>query len=205
MGGGRAFLGMTGHKRRLNPFSRLLSTRKGRFLLRAHEPDEDAQLERYGSEGSNTTPLTAVSPYVVEVPLTEAPEIRRSRRSDLRNGPKEQNPTYGPLAQFSIRPYFVHDTQQASRCAPNAPLSYPPSLTKDSLSCFWNLRGCDSVRQVVPLLWKDSQEILAATAARLTPKDPCPARILAGRVRSLPDLNVALLEVVGSREGQPGG
>ena len=41
---------------------------------------------------------------------------------------------------------------------------------------------------------------MAATAARLTPKDPCPDRILAGRVRSLPDLNVALLEVVSSRE-----
>jgi hypothetical protein len=68
------------------------------------------------------------------------------------------------------------------------------------LSCFWNLHGCDSVRQVVPLLWKDRQEILAATVARLTPKDPCPNRILAGRIRSLPDLNVALLEVVSSRE-----
>jgi hypothetical protein len=77
------------------------------------------------------------------------------------------------------------------------------------LSCFWNLRGCSSARQVVPLLWKDRQEILAATAARLTPGDPCPDRILAGRVRSLPDLNVALLEVVRSRhveinmEGDP--
>lgn len=68
------------------------------------------------------------------------------------------------------------------------------------LSCFWSLRGCDSVRQVVPLLWKDREAVMAATAARLSPKDPCPDRVLAGRVRSLPDLNVALLEVVSSRE-----
>jgi hypothetical protein len=67
------------------------------------------------------------------------------------------------------------------------------------LSCYWNLRGCESVRQVVPLLWKDRQEVVAATGARLASKDSCPDRILAARVRTLPHLNVALLEVVRTR------
>jgi hypothetical protein len=81
----------------------------------------------------------------------------------------------------------------------DAPREKVSHAVQVDLSCFWNLCGCDSVRQVVPLLWKDRQEISAATTARLTPINPCPDRILAGRVRSLPDLNVALLEVVSSR------
>jgi hypothetical protein len=68
------------------------------------------------------------------------------------------------------------------------------------LSCFWDLRGCNSVRQVVPLLWKDRQELLPATVARISSNDPCPDRVLAGRVRTLPDLNIALLKVVRARE-----
>ncbi len=67
------------------------------------------------------------------------------------------------------------------------------------LHCFWGLRGCDSVRQVVPLLWEDRKEIEARTNARLRSADPCPDLVLGGRVRYLPDLNVALLEVVASR------
>ncbi len=67
------------------------------------------------------------------------------------------------------------------------------------LRCYWGLRGCDSVRQVAPLLWKDRQAIEHATAARLRSAYPCPDWILAGRVRYLPDLNVALLQVVRSR------
>jgi len=67
------------------------------------------------------------------------------------------------------------------------------------LHCFWGLRGCDSVRQVVPLLWKDRQAIEGRILARLQSPDPCPDRILAGRVGYILDLNVALLEVVNSR------
>ncbi len=67
------------------------------------------------------------------------------------------------------------------------------------LHCFWGLRGCDSVRQVVPLLWKDRQTIEETTSARLRSADPCPGKVLAGRVRDLLDVNVALLEVVNSR------
>jgi hypothetical protein len=67
------------------------------------------------------------------------------------------------------------------------------------LHCSWGLRGCDSVRQVVPLLWKDRQTIEETTSARLRSADPCPDQVLAGRVRYLLDVNVALLEVVNSR------
>jgi hypothetical protein len=52
---------------------------------------------------------------------------------------------------------------------------------------------------VVPLLWQDRKRIEEVAEARLTSGDPCPDRILAGRVRTLPDLNVALLEVVKSK------
>ncbi|MGA3259573.1 MAG: hypothetical protein ABSE35_11900 [Bryobacteraceae bacterium] len=82
---------------------------------------------------------------------------------------------------------------------PDAPREKVSHVYQVDLSCFWSLRGCNSVRQVVPLLWKDRQEILTATAVRLTSNDPCPDRVLAGRVRTLPDLNIALLEVVHAR------
>jgi hypothetical protein len=103
---------------------------------------------------------------------------------------------------------FGYVAGESSRADNYIRVTYTPDASRKEvshafqvdLSCFWSLRGCDSVRQVVPLLWKDREETMAATAARLTPKDPCPDRILAGRVRSLPDLNVALLEVVSSRE-----
>jgi len=88
------------------------------------------------------------------------------------------------------------DTSIGVAYTPDAPREKISHIYQVDLSCFWNFRGCTSVRQVVPLLWKDRQEILEATAARFTPNDPCPDRVLAGRVRSLPDLNIALLEVV---------
>jgi|SRR5579884_389269 len=81
----------------------------------------------------------------------------------------------------------------------------PPRLVARAfqvdLGCYWGLRGCDSVRQVVPFLWNDEQAIVVRTTARLTgaAPDPCPDSILAGRVRTLPDLNVVLLEVVSSQ------
>jgi len=68
------------------------------------------------------------------------------------------------------------------------------------LSCFWGIRGYYSVRQVVPLLWKDRQDRFQVTETRLSSRNPCPDQILASRVRYLLDLNVALLEVVRTRE-----
>lgn len=64
------------------------------------------------------------------------------------------------------------------------------------LSCYWTLWGCDSVRQVVPLLWEKRRAIEAAAKARLASADPCPEGVFAGRVRTLP--NLIVLRVVRS-------
>jgi hypothetical protein len=82
---------------------------------------------------------------------------------------------------------------------PLAPRELAPHAFQVDLTCFWGIRGCNSVRQVVPLLWQDRKRIEEVAEARLTSGDPCPDRILTGRVRTLPDLNVALLEVVKSK------
>ena len=117
------------------------------------------------------------------------------------SSPDDESPAYrfGALAGGGS---FIAGADSSIGVAytPDAPREKVLQAFQVDLSCFWSLRGCDSVRQVVPLLWKDRQEILDATAARLTLENPCPDGILAGRVRSLPDLNVALLEVVSSRE-----
>jgi hypothetical protein len=80
----------------------------------------------------------------------------------------------------------------------------PPELISHvfavNLSCFWGLRGCHHPKQVSPLLWRDRENIEAAAIARLkTSKEPCPDRILPGRVRYLPDVEVVLLEVTKMR------
>src|ERR1700761_283627 len=52
------------------------------------------------------------------------------------------------------------------------------------------MRGCDSVQQVAPQLWKDRNTIEEAAAARLRSRNPCPDEMLAERVRTLLDLKV---------------
>jgi hypothetical protein len=112
----------------------------------------------------------------------------------------DQSPEYrfGSVAgQFSV--LAGADSSIGVAYTSDAPRELISHAFQVDLRCFWNIRGCDSVRQVAPLLWTDRQAIVAATAARLFSKDPCPDRILVGRVRYLPDLNVALVEVVSSR------
>jgi hypothetical protein len=46
------------------------------------------------------------------------------------------------------------------------------------------------------MLCQDKKSIEGATRARLHSSEPCPDRVLAGRVRYLPDVDVLLLEVV---------
>ncbi|MGP0074812.1 MAG: hypothetical protein ACLPWF_23110 [Bryobacteraceae bacterium] len=99
--------------------------------------------------------------------------------------------------QFSWLP--GRDSSIGVAYTPDAPRDLVSHAYQLDLSCFWGFRGCDSVRQVVPLLWKDRAAIEEATAARLRSDNPCPDQMLAGRVRTLLDLNVALLEVVKSR------
>lgn len=112
----------------------------------------------------------------------------------------DESPDYrfGPSAgEFSMLP--EPDSKIGVAFTSDAPRDLISHAFQVDLSCFWSVRGCDSVRQVTPLLWKDQQAIAESTMARLTSINPCPDRILAGRVRTLTDLNVALLEVVNSR------
>jgi len=62
------------------------------------------------------------------------------------------------------------------------------------LSCFWGLLGCRHVKQIAPQLWLDRNRIEASTLARLQSEKPCPDRILAGRMRYLPDTVVVILK-----------
>ena len=112
----------------------------------------------------------------------------------------DENPDFrfGPVAgQFSW--FAGSDSAIAVAYTTNAPREQISHAFWVDLRCFWGIRGCDSVRQVVPQLWADRLRIADSAAARLRSGNPCPDRILAGRARTLPDLNVALLEVVDSR------
>jgi len=82
---------------------------------------------------------------------------------------------------------------------PAAPRDMVAHVFQADLSCFWGITGCDSVRQVVPLLWQDREQLVDKTNTRFASTNPCPDEILAGRIRTLPDVSVALLEVVRSR------
>jgi hypothetical protein len=87
------------------------------------------------------------------------------------------------------------DTSIALAYTADAPRAVVSDAFDVDLSCFWGIRGCASARQVTPLLWKDRQAVIGAAAARLGSQNPCPDRILAGRVRRLLDVVVELREV----------
>ena len=92
------------------------------------------------------------------------------------------------------------ETSFGVRYLPDAPREMVSHAFELDLSCYWNMRGCTSAADVAPLLWRDTHAIEAQTFSRLHDlADPCPGRILAGRVCYLPDLNIELLEVTGSR------
>src|SRR6185437_9619380 len=80
--------------------------------------------------------------------------------------------------------------------APDAPAEMIQQVFDLDLSCFWSLRGCVSPQQIAPQLWRAGTAIKTAAMFRLTDsRDPCPDRVLASRVRYLPDIEVLLLEV----------
>jgi hypothetical protein len=82
----------------------------------------------------------------------------------------------------------------------DAPPELISHLYRVDLSCAWGLHGCLSARDMAPLLWQDEERIKAATRERLISSERCPDRILAGRVRYLPDVDILLLEVVDSQQ-----
>ncbi len=79
---------------------------------------------------------------------------------------------------------------------PAAPQELVEQLYHPDLQCFWGLRGCDSPAQLVPRIWERHLEVQKAALTRIQSKDPCPDTMLAGRVRTISGINVALLEVV---------
>jgi len=81
----------------------------------------------------------------------------------------------------------------------DAPADLTSRAFNADLSCFWGLFGCRSAGQIAPRALQDKQAIDAAVVARLKSTEPCPDRILAGRVRYLPDLDLLLLEMTNSR------
>jgi hypothetical protein len=91
--------------------------------------------------------------------------------------------------EHSLRVSYTHDA--------------PPELKADTfkieLACFWSLRGCGTPRQVAPLLSEDAERIKQDALTRLKSIDPCPARIVAGRLRYLTDVSVSLIESEGLR------
>jgi hypothetical protein len=113
---------------------------------------------------------------------------------------EDENPAFrfGPFSgQFSF--FSARDSSIGVAYTPDASRELVSHVFRLDLSCFWGLRGCDSVQQVVPLLWRDRIEIEDAAAARLFSKGPCPDRILSGRVRTLLDIDIAVLELEDSR------
>jgi hypothetical protein len=113
---------------------------------------------------------------------------------------EEENPSFrfGPVSgQFSW--LSAHDGSIGVAYTQDAPRDLVSHVFQLDLTCFWGLRGCDSVQQVVPELWKDRKAIEDAADARLRSKDPCPDRILSGRMRTLLDTDVAVLEVEDSK------
>jgi hypothetical protein len=73
-----------------------------------------------------------------------------------------------------------------------------------NLSCFWSFRGCRTARDIAPLLWQYENEIQEKAFSRLGSDGPCPNRILAERVRYLPNLDVLLLDIVRVPTQTPG-
>lgn len=78
----------------------------------------------------------------------------------------------------------------------DAPLDQTSRALDINLSCFWSFRKCRTARDIAPLLWQYKNEIQEKAFSRLGSDEPCPDRILAERVRYLPDLDVLLLDIV---------
>ncbi len=80
----------------------------------------------------------------------------------------------------------------------------PRETVKDAfqinLNCFWSLRGCLSSQQIAPRLWQASEATERTVISRLQSAEPCPARIVSGRIRYLPDAGVTLAKSKGFKQ-----
>ncbi|MGB7231172.1 MAG: hypothetical protein WBD19_05830, partial [Candidatus Acidiferrum sp.] len=115
---------------------------------------------------------------------------------------EDQSPNYR-IKETARHPYGGETIESSLE------ISYSSDATRDEkehafqadLSCFWSYRSCRNGREILPLVWQDRNSINAAALARLKSANPCPNGVLEGRVRSLPDLDVSLVEVFNSRSG----
>jgi hypothetical protein len=89
------------------------------------------------------------------------------------------------------------DQHLSASYTPDATPSMTSHAFKVNLDCFWSVTGCRHAKQIAPLLWQDKLAVEAATLVRLRSNQPCPDRILAGRVKYLLDMNLLLLESTG--------
>lgn len=89
------------------------------------------------------------------------------------------------------------DNHLAVLFTPDASQALTSHVFKVDLNCFWSLVACRDARQIAPLLWQDKNAIAAETLARLKSNNPCPDRILVGRTKYFPDINVVLLGSTG--------
>jgi hypothetical protein len=108
----------------------------------------------------------------------------------------DESPQFRVWTGSSIEPGGPDENSMQVKWTTDAPPELVSHLYQIDLSCAWSLHGCISARDMAPLLWHDAERIKAATRARLISLDRCPDRVLAGRVRTLPDMDILLLEAV---------
>ena len=105
--------------------------------------------------------------------------------------------------QFQVWSYMdpiASDETTHIRWSSDAPSNLVADAFRIDLSCFWGLHGCSSAHQMAPQVWQDEKIIQTATLNRLHSRNPCPDRVLEGRVKYLLDVDVLLLEVESSHE-----
>lgn len=102
----------------------------------------------------------------------------------------DENPAF-LSSEFEGRFSFLYN--------PDAPAALRSDLFHVDLSCFWGLFRCEDARQIAPALVRDKEGVEAATLARLKSADPCPDRIISARARFWPDMRVALVSSLGSK------
>lgn len=86
--------------------------------------------------------------------------------------------------------------------AADTPRAISDRLFQLDMNCFWwGIRGCESGQQIAPQIWQEAQNKRQQTHEQLISEE-CPDSIVAGRMKYLPEVAVALLELTGS--GQTG-
>jgi hypothetical protein len=106
---------------------------------------------------------------------------------------EDESPDYRVLGnEQSLQVSFAYD----------APPDVKARVFQVKLGCFWGLVGCRNARQLAPTMWQDKMSTEAKVLSRLRSSEPCPDRILVGRVRYLLDVQVIRLRALAESQGQ---